>query len=324
MGQPVQLTFGGLDPAYCFVSYNKLGFDIVAKITATLSGNILNGFSIGPTPPVDHTLLWVRTDDTGAPGHPWKIEGFYLWDTSGIGGWSPQQDPIKILYADDQGVVNALSFVYAPDSPLPATLNPRFPLVKGLTVIGTAKVTNTLAVTVSVNGSGPTAAKKQTATGLADLAANEIVAGNEYMWVYNGSVWICINPTPVSAGIFVSTDGDTIALRVAAAAAYVVPHGTTAAKIGWYRWSMLCVSADGGFSTDDEVDIHSGILVVGSPPTDWDTPFSTFVDGTNIGCAVNNECVAPNTINLPKKDASSDFNIDYAKWNLRVRYQILP
>lgn len=316
MGQPVQLTFGGLDPAYCFVSYNKLGADIVAKITATLSGNLFTGVSVGSTPPVDHTLLWIRTN---SPTNPMQIIGVYLWDTTGIGGWSPQQDPIKIFYADDQGVVNAMVFNYAFDPA--ATVNPRFPLVKGLTIVGTAKVTNTLAVTLNANGTGATAVKKQDASGKVDLIAGEIVAGNVYIFVYDGTQFICIDPTPVGAGVFVVKDPQTVAGRIGSGTSFTVAHGATLNRLGFVRWTLVCASAEGGYSVGDEVDIYNLLEVLTGP--DFDMPFSTWADSTNLGYSADND---PNITGytMMTKNGPTDFGPNTGKWQVQVRYQILP
>lgn len=320
MSLPISLSFGGLSPSYCFVSFNKLGADIVAKITATLAGNF-TGFAVQKTPPADHTIVWLRTDNDPPAG---KVVGIYLWDTTAPAGWTPQDDPSKFLVQNDSGAVNAMIVDYPYDVPATAGVNYRFNLLDGLVLVSKVKVTNTGGVTLNVNGLGAKNVLKQDSTGKVALAAGELQANFDYIFIYDGTQFIVVNPTPVAAGIFVATDANTIAARVALLTPYTVAHGTTPAKIGWVRWSLLCASANGAFAKDDEVDLFSGILVVGSPPTDWDTPFSSFVDANNLGCAVNNECIAPNTINLPQKDATSDFNIDYGKWQLRVRYQILP
>lgn len=192
MGLPVTLSWGGLSPSYCWVSWNKLGADIVSKITATLAGSF-NGFFVGPTQPADKTLVWIRTDNT-SPN--WQIEGVYLWDAANApDGWTPQQDPCKILYGNDAGIVNALAVNYAFDVPHVAGIANRFTLSAGLFIITKAAVTNTGAATLNVNGLGATAIQKMTDFGLTDVIAGEIKAGGIYEFVYDGTRFIILNPT---------------------------------------------------------------------------------------------------------------------------------
>lgn len=318
MGLPVSLAWGGLSPSYCFVSYNKLGADIVAKITATLAGSF-SGFFVGPTASADITLVWIRTDTT-SPN--WQIEGIYLWDAAHApNGWTPQQDPLKAFYGDDVGIVNAMAVNYAFDYPPVAGINYRFQLTEGLTIICKAKVTNTLAVTLNPNGLAGTAVKKQDSSGKVDLIAGEIVAGNVYIFVYDGTQFICINPTPVSAGVFVVKDPQTVAGRIGSGTSFTVAHGATLARLGFVRWSLVCASAEGGYSVGDEVDIYNLLEVLTGP--DFDMPFSTWADPTNLGYSADND---PNITGytMMSKNGPTDFGPNMGKWQVQVRYQVLP
>lgn len=324
MGLPVSLSFGGLSPSYCFVSFNKLGADIVAKITAILGGNF-TGYAVQKDPPADHTIVWFRTnlDPNGT------IEEILYWRAAAPAGWTPIDDAMKIFYADDIGAVNAMVVNYAWDVPAVGTVNPRFTLVEGLTVVTKAKITNTLAVTLNPNGLGATPVKKQDSGGKVDLIANEIVAGNIYFFVYDGTQFICINPTPVAIGVFVATDASTLSGRIALGTPFAVLHGGTPDRLGFIRWSVVCASANLTYAKDDELDLYSILGTYGAggvgPVTDWDTPFASCVDVVNskLSCVVDKD---PNLIglNVQGKDGSGDGDLDLGKWNLRVRWQVFP
>lgn len=317
MGLPVSLSFGGLSPSYCFVSFNKLGADIVAKITAILGGNF-TGYAVQKDPPADHTIVWFRTnlDPNGT------IEEILYWRAAAPAGWTPIDDAMKIFYADDIGAVNAMVVNYAWDVPAVGTVNPRFTLVEGLTIVTKAKVTNTAAVTLNPNGLGATAVKKQDSSGKVDLIAGEIAAGNIYIFVYDGTQFICINPTPLGVGVFVAKDPQTVAARIALGnVPFTVAHGATLNRLGFVRWQLVCSSGEGGYSVDDEVDVYNLLEVLAGP--DFDMPFSTWADGTNLGVIADND-VNITGYTLMTKNGASDYGWTPGNWHLQVRYQVLP
>lgn len=318
MSLPISLSFGGLSPSYCFVSFNKLGADIVAKITATLAGNF-TGFAVQKTPPADHTIVWLRTDNDPPAG---KVVGIYLWDTTAPAGWTPQDDPSKFLVQNDSGAVNAMIVDYPYDVPATAGVNYRFNLIDGLVLVSKVKVTNTGGVTLNVNGLGAKNVLKQDSTGKVALAAGELQANNDYIFIYDGTQFIVVNPTPLGIGVFVAKDPQTVAGRIALGnVPFTVAHGATLARLGFVRWVLVCASGEGGYSVDDEVDAYNLLEVLAGP--DFDMPFSTWADGTNLGAIADND-VNITGYTLMTKNGASDYGWTPSKWHLQVRYQVLP
>lgn len=80
-----------------------------------------------------------------------------------------------------------------------ATVVPaNFTLASGNIVTGIASATNTGATTFAVNSTTATAMRIQTPSGLVALSGGEIILGNPYVWIYDGTFYELINPTITS------------------------------------------------------------------------------------------------------------------------------
>lgn len=138
----------------------------------------------------------------------------------------------------------------------------------------------------------------------------------------------------VPAGIMtLHTADDTIQLDARRGGAMVQAHSASVGTIAFVRWSLLCTDAGGDpggagtYLQNDELEVFSVMEIIGvggDASFDYDTPFATSIDGTNLVCAVNGE-TGNNALkfNVMKKDGSADFDIALTKWKLRVRWGVI-
>jgi hypothetical protein len=108
------------------------------------------------------------SDNSGADGHLGKFASGILTDNGNVD-----------CYAIDTGTANA----YA------VALSPAVTLAAGDELRLKAANTNTGASTLAVNGGTATAIKKESASGLIDLASDDIRAGQIVVLVYDGTLW---------------------------------------------------------------------------------------------------------------------------------------
>lgn len=127
-------------------------------------------------------------------------------------------------------------------SAMTVTTVPTYVAGAGSVVIFKAIATNTAGVTFNANGGGAVAIRVLTVGGKVALTGNEIINGNTYLVVHDGTNWILLNPTvDVTATI-----GDNTTKR--ATTAFV--QNTFAATLGNNR------IINGGFMTDQR---NSGV-----------------------------------------------------------------
>lgn len=110
-------------------------------------------------------------------------------DTPGASAnWQPLGVSAGIVFTGDTstGAANAQAVV---------TTQGNFELDEGNILTFTAGFSNTTTFTLAPDSVSATAVKKAVPTGLADLAAGDIVVGNKYVLVVNGAVLQVINPT---------------------------------------------------------------------------------------------------------------------------------
>ena len=81
---------------------------------------------------------------------------------------------------------------------LATTLPNSFSLTPDYVVTFIAGFTNTGSATLNVNSTGATTIQKTTPSGLANLAANDIILTGVYTVIYNGTVFVLITTTPVA------------------------------------------------------------------------------------------------------------------------------
>ena len=82
---------------------------------------------------------------------------------------------------------------------LATTVPGNFALTAGNIVTGIAGYTNTGTATLNVGGTGVTAVKIQDSTGLHALAGGEIFTGNPYTFYYDGTEFVLLNPSILTA-----------------------------------------------------------------------------------------------------------------------------
>ena len=231
-------------------------------------------------------------------------------------------------YAEDTGVANAcvISVPRLPVASLAALL--------GQEIIFKAKVTNTGAVTLAVNGLAATAIKK---AGSTDLTANDILAGSLVSVVYDGTVFqltsfvqapalpaigaagatlypysLTIDAqgrvTGKTAGVYSGTD--TVPAMGAAA---TFTHGLGRVPAFVRVVLVAGASPDAGCTAGDEADISN---IFGGGSNDESKSFGVFVNGTTV--VVARHPSPPGNQYLVAKNGASKVAFNSANWTLKV------
>lgn len=110
------------------------------------------------------------------------------------------------------------------------TLSPvNFTLTAGFIVTGIAGASNTGATTLAANSLAAKAIDKAGASGPTALVGGEIIIGNPYMFYYDGTEYVVLNPTPITAGTLSVAGGGTGATTLTANNV-ILGNGTSAVQ----------------------------------------------------------------------------------------------
>lgn len=105
-----------------------------------------------------------------------------------------------------------------------------FSLIAGNGVTGIAGFSNTGAMTLNVGATGATAVRKLSSSGPIALTGGETIAGNSYLWYFDGTYFILINPVLGNIAVL-NTDGTNFTAsggNLAFGSAPVLPNPTVA------------------------------------------------------------------------------------------------
>lgn len=145
-----------------------------------------------------------------------------------------------------------------------------FGLVAGNYVTGIAGFSNSGATTLTVGATSATAMRKQSASGLTALVGGEIIAGQYYTWLYDGTYYQLLNPTGLAAGTLAVGGGGTGQTSLTSNS-LVVGNGTAAV-------GFIAPSSSGNVLTSNGTIWASSALPVGSSSAQGIVQ----VDGTTI------------------------------------------
>ena len=145
---------------------------------------------------------------------------------------------------------------------------------------------NTGAATLSINGVGATPIKKN---GTDDLEATDLKADKIALFAYDGTNFQLLNPTKLQQGAILTYEGEALtALSTGSTNNESFTHGLidelgAAVVPTGYEVSLVCQSADLGFSEGDHIPISQ---VIGNYVTDDEAPISVTVNDTSIAVQV--------------------------------------
>lgn len=236
----------------------------------------------------------------------------------------------SIFYYVDSGLANAMAIT--------TTSGALTAYASGIAFWIKAAANNTGATTCNVDGLGNRAVKKINASGLVDLAAGDIITSGIYLLVDDGVELVLLNPTlPIHGYVTNHSFEDTVDLQThlndAAGVPVIVAHTATMDTIVSVRWSLLCISNDGGYESagpggPDELDFCSCLAYIpgggGDPDTDFDSPFGVTINTSNLQCdVISTTPEAGVKINARSKTGGTDFDLDGTKWKLKVRWSVV-
>lgn len=210
------------------------------------------------------------------------------------------------FYAVDTGATNAAVITFAPDPLLGA-------YAAGLVFWVKIIADNSGAATLDVDGLGPKNIKVYETGGIADPPAGALKAGGVYVFVYDGTNFVLLNPTPVlvAPGVFVS--GAAIDTQFGTDVTHA--HGFSSPPMS--QWRMLCsaVGGDAGFLQNDELDV-AGVWVEtpGGGDPDYEPLVSTWVNATLVGASIHQ--VEVGAVYYANKGAS-EVTLTLSKWTLK-------
>lgn len=184
MSTPVNIEIG-VYPSDCWPDTPNLFLTVLAGLLSASLDQNFPGIYVGPTtpPPEFQDRIWFNTTNG-------------QWYQFISGSW--QTIPIArqflsflatAFYADDTGIANALKISFSPDPDPSAYAEGQVFWVKALNSI-------TATATLQVGALAATAIKKMTATGASDLEVGDIIVGGVYVFVYDGTQFLLLNPTP--------------------------------------------------------------------------------------------------------------------------------
>lgn len=128
------------------------------------------------------------------------------------------------FYAVDTGGANAMAISFTPA--LGA-------YVAGLVFWVKAAASNTGVTTLNVNTLGVQTVKQYTGAGILDLVAGNIIAGNVYALVHDGTNFVLINPTETGAL------AKGVPVYLAAPVPITIPNPLTASTAGWVTYNAF-------------------------------------------------------------------------------------
>lgn len=173
------------------------------------------------------------------------------------------------FYAVDSGASNAAVISFAP-----------LPLVAyaaGLVFWVKIIADNTGAATLDVDGLGPKNIKVYTTSGIGDPAPGAMKAAGVYVFVYDGTNFVLLNPAPTLTPPVVNTTVGDVSTLFGTDVTFA--HGFPSLPMS--HWCLICaaVGGDAGFLQNDELDV-AGVWVEtpGGGDPDYEPLVSTWAN----------------------------------------------
>ena len=313
----INLTAGTLPPPTCYASEQDRLDAYAAAMIAQFSTSA--EWAANTVAPADLSLYWLRLDSNGNPAEVLK------YNTTAPAGWARVQT--QFTYGVGGGAANAYTITLSPTSP---GVNQAYRT--GVCYAFIANAPNTGATTVAVDG---LAAKALTKFGSTVLAANDIVANQMCVVVYDGTRFQLLNPglnigpaafAPGTDRQFLRTNSTPATVWEsgyitpvasyqaipAAGASVTFTHGLTVDPLTW-DVGIICTDAggDAGYAQNDYVSSRSLAWT-----TNYGIITGCFSNATVIGLV---RASGGTTIYVYHKTTGVATAITEAKWKVMAR-----
>ena len=312
----IDITAGELPPPQCYANeQDRLEAYAAALIAQQTVAPEWEANAVSP--PAGSPLYWLRLD---ANANPIEILKFSATAPS---GWARVQT--QFTYGVGGGAANAYTVTLSPTSP---GVNQAYRT--GVCYAFIANAPNTGATTVAVDG---LAAKAVTKFGTVPLVANDIVANQMCVVVYDGTRFQLLNPglNVGTANIAPGTDRQFLRTNSTPASVwesgYITPvasyqaipasgfavtfsHGLGVDPLTW-DIGIICTTADVGYALNDYISAKSLAY-----PTNYGIAMTPFSNASVIGFIRNNGGFA---IWINRKDTGVPAAITEASWKVMAR-----
>jgi hypothetical protein len=312
----IDITAGELPPPQCYASeQDRLEAYAAALIAQQTVAPEWEANAVSP--PAGSPLYWLRLD---ANANPIEI---LKYSATAPAGWARVQT--QFTYGVGGGAANAYTVTLSPTSP---GVNQAYRT--GVCYAFIANAPNTGATTVAVDG---LAAKAVTKFGTVPLVANDIVANQMCVVVYDGTRFQLLNPglNVGTANIAPGTDRQFLRTNSTPASVwesgYITPvasyqaipasgfavtfsHGLGVDPLTW-DIGIICTTADVGYALNDYISAKSLAY-----PTNYGIAMTPFSNASVIGFIRNNGGFA---IWVNRKDTGAPAAITEASWKVMAR-----
>ena len=312
----IDITAGELPPPQCYANeQDRLEAYAAALIAQQTVAPEWEANAVSP--PAGSPLYWLRLD---ANANPIEI---LKYSATAPAGWARVQT--QFTYGVGGGAVNAYTVTLSPTSP---GVNQAYRT--GVCYAFIANAPNTGATTVAVDG---LAAKAVTKFGTVPLVANDIVANQMCVVVYDGTRFQLLNPglNVGTANIAPGTDRQFLRTNSTPASVwesgYITPvasyqaipasgfavtfsHGLGVDPLTW-DIGIICTTADVGYALNDYISAKSLAY-----PTNYGIAMTPFSNASVIGFIRNNGGFA---IWINRKDTGAPAAITEASWKVMAR-----
>ena len=312
----IDITAGELPPPQCYANeQDRLEAYAAALIAQQTVAPEWEANAVSP--PAGSPLYWLRLD---ANANPIEI---LKYSATAPAGWARVQT--QFTYGVGGGAANAYTVTLSPTSP---GVNQAYRT--GVCYAFIANAPNTGATTVAVDG---LAAKAVTKFGTIPLVANDIVANQMCVVVYDGTRFQLLNPglNVGTANITPGTDRQFLRTNSTPAtvweSGYITPvasyqaipasgfpvtfsHGLGVDPLTW-DIGIVCTTADVGYALNDYISAKSLAY-----PTNYGIAMTPFSNASVIGFIRNNGGFA---IWINRKDTGAPAAITEASWKVMAR-----
>jgi hypothetical protein len=267
----------------------------------------LNTLVSGSVTPIGSTSFYNFGDSEPSPDnriYPWlKTVGGYpvAWFVYKDGDWRWVNPPRTWYCTTDTGVVNA--YVTTTASDYPSTVS----LTVGDLFLVKITTENTAGSTLSVNGF--TGAPITNAS--VGLDAGAMVVDQTYIFLWDGTNFRLLNPTPATP--IISVEKTVSALAVSTQAVALTPEISGIPKVVQVRY--VNVTPEHGYTTDDEVDVFGVAADYSGAAADG--PYATVT--ISAGQVYLTVCNAPFQINITQNTTGATEQVfTPGNWRFKV------